>query len=150
MPTPLRRSLLFVPGSEPRHLARARDAGADTLVFDLEDAVAPDAKATARALVAETLRAGGFGASEPAERVNGLATPHFADDLAAVVAAGAAAIMLPKAERAEDLAQLDALLAAREREAGRVPGSVRLLALVETAAGVADALAVAAATAQRA
>lgn len=145
-PPRLRRSLLFVPGSEPRRLARAREAGADTLLFDLEDAVAPDEKARARDLVAAALRAGGFGDSEAAVRVNAPATPFFADDLAAVVAAGADAVLVPKAERAADLAAVAAALREHERAAGRADGSVRLLALVETAAGVADAPALAAAT----
>ena len=142
----LRRSLLFVPGSEPRHLARAREAGADTLLFDLEDAVAAAAKAQARALVTARLRAGGFGATEPAVRVNAPGTPHFDADLEAVVAAGAEAIMVPKAESADELARIGEMLSRLERTGGRHAGAVRLLALVETAAGVANALALAAAT----
>ncbi|MBX3023973.1 CoA ester lyase [bacterium] len=146
MAASLRRSLLFVPGSEPRHLARARAAGADTVVFDLEDAVAPAAKGEARGLVAAALRAGGYGASEPAVRVNAPGTPWFGADLAATVAAGAAAIMVPKAERAGELAAVAERLDGLERAHGRPPGSVRLLALVETAAGIADAFALGAAT----
>jgi citrate lyase subunit beta / citryl-CoA lyase len=146
-PHRLRRSLLFVPGSEPRRLARARETGADTLLFDLEDGVAPGAKAEARALVAETLRTGGFGNAEPAVRVNGLATPHCEADLDAVVAAGARAVMIPKAERADDLRHVAYMLGHRERAAGLGPDrAVRILALIETAAGVANALAIAAAT----
>ena len=64
----LRRSLLFVPGGEPRKLERAREAGADTVIFDLEDAVAPPQKAEARRHVAAALRAGGFGVTEAAVR----------------------------------------------------------------------------------
>ncbi|MEO8603799.1 MAG: CoA ester lyase [bacterium] len=143
----LRRSLLFVPGSEPRRLARARDSGADTVLFDLEDAVPPNAKREARELVAEALRAGGFGVAEAAVRVNGLTTPHFDADLDAAVAAGARAIMLPKAERAEDLRHVADALAQRERAAGiAAEHGVRILALIETAAGVANALAIAGAT----
>jgi citrate lyase subunit beta/citryl-CoA lyase len=142
----LRRSLLFVPGSEPRHLARARAAGADTLVFDLEDAVAADAKVRARDLVVETLRAGGLGASEAAVRVNAPGTPQFDADLEAVTAAGADAIMVPKSERAEVLLDVAEALTRLERDNVREPGAVRVLALIETAAGVAGALAVAAAT----
>ena len=142
----LRRSLLFVPGSEPRHLAKAREAGADTVLFDLEDAVALDAKPRARALVAEALRAGGFGDSEAAVRVNAPSTPFCAADLDAVVAAGADAVLVPKSERPDELAHVAAVLTDLERAAGRPPGSVRILALVETAAGVAGALALAAAT----
>jgi len=143
----LRRSLLFVPGSEPRRLARARETGADTVLFDLEDGVAANAKDAARALVADALRAGDFGVAEPAVRINGLATPHWEHDLDAVVAAGARAVMLPKTECADDVRRLADALAQRERRAGIAPDrAVHVLALLETAAGVANALAIAAAS----
>jgi len=146
-PHRLRRSLLFVPGNEPRRLARARDTGADTILFDLEDGVAPNAKSDARALVGAALRAGGFGAAEPAVRINGLGTPHFEADLTAVVAAGAQAIMLPKAERADDLGHVAYALGHCERAARLPPDrALRILALIETAAGIANVLAIAAAT----
>ncbi len=145
----LRRSLLFVPGSEARHIARARAAGADTVLFDLEDAVAPSAKVDARALVVEALRGGGFGDAEPAVRINGLGTEYFDADLGAVVAAGARAILLPKAERAADLVTVAEALARHERACGiGAAHVVRILALVETAAGVANVLAIAASTAR--
>jgi citrate lyase beta subunit len=132
-----RRSLLFVPGSEPRRFARAREAGADTILFDLEDAVAPDEKARARAHVATALHAGGFGATEAAVRVNAPATPYFADDVEAVVTAGARTLMVPKADGVETLARVAATLEALERRLG-LPAEerIRILALVETAAGV--------------
>jgi citrate lyase subunit beta/citryl-CoA lyase len=142
----LRRSLLFVPGSEPRRLERARGSGADTVLFDLEDGVAPNAKHDARALVAAALRAGGFGDSEAAVRINGVQTPHCDADLEAVVGAGATAIMLPKCERGEELQQIGAALSRCERSAGRADGAVRILALIETAAGVVNAAVLAAAS----
>ncbi|MDX2165515.1 MAG: CoA ester lyase [Deltaproteobacteria bacterium] len=142
----LRRSLLFVPGSEPRRLERARSSGADTVLFDLEDGVAPNAKHDARSLVAAALRAGGFGDSEAAVRVNGVGSPHCGADLETVVAAGATAIMLPKCERGEQLRQIGDLLSRCERAAGRADGAVRILALIETAAGVVNAAALAAAS----
>jgi citrate lyase subunit beta/citryl-CoA lyase len=142
----LRRSLLFVPGSEPRRIERARGSGADTVLFDLEDGVAPTAKGDARALVAAALRAGGFGDSEAAVRIHGVTTAHCAADLDAVVAAGAIAIMLPKCERGEELQQIGASLSRCERAAGRADGAVRILALIETAAGVVNAAALAGAS----
>lgn len=142
MSTRVRRSLLFVPGSEPRRLERARDAGADTLLFDLEDSVPPAEKATARRLVVQTLAAGSFHGCEPAVRVNAQGSPYFAEDLAAVVEAGAAAIMLPKAEHPDRLREVVETLSALERDSGREP--VAVLALVETAAGVVAAPALAA------
>jgi len=139
--TPLRRSLLFVPGAEPKKLDGARTAGADVIVFDLEDAVAPDQKDEARQHVAATLRAGGFGGSEPVVRVNAPSTPYFADDIEAVVAAGARVLMLPKAESADGLQDVDSALADLEVRLGLAAGdTIRVLALVESAVGVVRAV----------
>lgn len=136
----LRRSLLFVPGSELRKIEKARRAGADTLLLDLEDGVAPEAKDRARDIVAQVLREGGFGDTEPAVRINAPGTPWFDADLDAVVSAGANALMLPKTESAEGIAQVAARLDRLGEKFARENGSsVRLLALVESAAGVAGA-----------
>lgn len=129
----LRRSLLFVPGGSPKMLARARQTTADTVLLDLEDSVAPDQKEHARALVADALRTGPFGDAESAVRINGPGTPYFEADLEAVTKAGAQAIMLPKCEDAAALTRISARL--DHIDANR---SVRLLALVETAAGIAN------------
>ena len=131
----LRRSLLFVPGGHPRRIEKAPSTGADTLVLDLEDSVAPDEKDRARELVAAALREGRAGNAEAAVRVNAPGTPHFAADLEAAVLAGADAIVLPKAQGAEVLAEVDARIDELESERGS-GASVRLLALVETPAGV--------------
>lgn len=101
-----RRSVLFMPGSNPRALEKARTIDADTLVFDLEDAVAPSAKAEARTLVAAALASGADGAyghRELVVRINGLDTEWWRDDLAALVPARPAAILLPKVESTEVL-----------------------------------------------
>jgi citrate lyase beta subunit len=134
----LRRSLLFVPGGEPRKIEKARDTGADALILDLEDAVAPEEKDRAREVVAAALREGGFGESEPMVRINAPGTPQFEADLEAVVAAGARALMVPKAETAEGLARVAARLDGLDGKPGTgETGRVRLLALVESAAGIA-------------
>ena len=93
-----RRSVLFMPGSNARALEKAKTIDSDTLVFDLEDAVAPSAKAEARELVGAALRSGDYGRRELVVRINGLDTKWWRDDLAAVGAAGPAAILLPKVE----------------------------------------------------
>jgi len=142
---PLRRSLFFVPAGEARKLERARSAGADTLLLDLEDSVAPPEKEAARALAAGFLSAGAFGGAEAAVRVNPPGTPWFDEDLEAVVSAGAAAVMLPKAESAAVLSETTTRIAAIEARAGRPPAT-RLLALVETAAGLVHAASLAAAS----
>ncbi|MBW2495041.1 MAG: CoA ester lyase [Deltaproteobacteria bacterium] len=132
----LRRSLLFVPGAEQRKLDRSRESAADLLVFDLEDSVVPDQKASARELVAERVRSGGSEGPEMAVRVNPPESAYFEADLEAVVAAGARTIMLPKSENPEGLARAAAAAARLEAKFEAPSGSVRLLALVETAAGI--------------
>ena len=82
-PTRPRRSVLFMPGSNPRALEKARALPADGLIFDLEDAVAPEAKETARAQVCAAVKAGGYGDRELVIRVNALDTPWGQADLVA-------------------------------------------------------------------
>ena len=105
-----RRSVLFMPGSNARALEKARTLPADVLVFDLEDAVAPEMKVEARAQVAATVRAGGYGHREIVVRVNALGTPWGRDDLAA--AAAADAVLLPKVESADTVSAALAALSA--------------------------------------
>jgi citrate lyase subunit beta/citryl-CoA lyase len=141
-PLRLRRSLLFVPGADPRKLERAGETGADTLLLDLEDSVSPHRKADARQRVAEALREGVFGGMEAAVRVNAPGTPHFAADLEAVVGAGGRIVMIPKAETPEGVAAVVASLQTIEQQrADAAKELVRLLLLVETPAGIANALA---------
>ena len=83
-----RRSLLYMPGSNPRALDKARSLPADGLILDLEDAVAPDAKALAREQIVAALAEGGYGHRELLVRINALATPWGLDDVAAIAAAG--------------------------------------------------------------
>jgi citrate lyase subunit beta/citryl-CoA lyase len=128
-----------VPGAEPRKLERAREATADTLLFDLEDSVTPDRKTEARRLVAGTLRSGGFGDTEVAVRVNAPATVEFDADLEAVVAAGARTIMLSKCDDPQTLARVTADL---DRRLGGID-DIRLLLLIESAAGIANAVQIA-------
>ena len=103
MPIRPRRSVLYMPGSNARALEKAKTLAADGVILDLEDAVAPDAKVTARNAVAAAVKAGGFGAREVFIRTNGLDTPWFADDLNAAMAAAPDAILIPKISRAEQL-----------------------------------------------
>jgi len=112
-----RRSVLYMPGSNARALDKSRTLPADALIFDLEDAVAPDAKMIARAQVTQTVETGGYGKREILIRTNGLNTPWGYDDLAAVAAVGADAILLPKVESAEMVRQAESVLVAH----GAVP-----------------------------
>jgi citrate lyase subunit beta / citryl-CoA lyase len=91
-----RRSVLYMPGSNARALEKARTLPADAVILDLEDSVAPDAKATARKQVVEAVTAGGFGAREVIVRVNGLDSPWHVDDITAAARAAPDAILVPK------------------------------------------------------
>lgn len=119
-----RRSALYMPGSNARALEKARSLACDVVILDLEDSVAPDAKAEARTRVVEAVTAGGFGPREVVVRINGLNTPWGADDLAAVAGVGADAILVPKVSDPADLAAPQAALGAR--------ASTRIWAMMET------------------
>ena len=122
-----RRSCLYMPGSNARALEKSRSLPADTLILDLEDAVAPDAKAMARNQVTEAVKAGGFGRREVVIRVNGLTTPWGPEDMAAAAAAAPDAILVPKVSTPGDV-----MMAAKAmREAG-APETTRLWAMMET------------------
>ena len=98
-----RRSHLFMPGSNPRALEKARTLAADGIILDLEDAVAPDSKGTARDAVAETLGKGGFGQREILVRINALDSPWWIDDVAMAAKAKPDGILVPKVSSIEDL-----------------------------------------------
>ncbi len=123
-----RRSLLFMPGSNPRALEKARTLPADGVILDLEDAVAPEAKAAARTQIAGTIAAGGFGPREVMIRINALDTPWWGDDLAMAAKASPDGIVVPKVSRVEDLA----LVTERLASAG-APDRVKVWAMIETA-----------------
>jgi len=134
-----RRSALYMPGSNPRAIAKARGLAVDAVILDLEDSVAPDAKASARAEVAKAVREGGFGGREVVIRVNGLNTPWGGEDLAAAIAASPDAILLPKVDRSGTIMQ-----AARALREGGAPDSMRLWAMIETPLAILHAGAIAA------
>ena len=126
-----RRSVLYMPGSNPRALEKARSLPADGLIFDLEDAVAPGSKEAARDLVLDALGQGGYGGREILVRVNGPATAWAKDDLAAAARSGAHGVLLPKVESAEQVQQADALLTA----AG-APDDQAIWCMMETPRGI--------------
>jgi citrate lyase subunit beta / citryl-CoA lyase len=128
------RSLLFVPGDSEHKFARAKDCGADALILDLEDAVAPSQKAAARALVAKLIDAELKRDWSFIVRVNGLDTGLTLDDLAAVVKPGLDALLIPKTNGAADLERIGHYLDAFEARAGMPQGSIKLASLAtETA-----------------
>src|SRR6202795_4318894 len=97
-----RRSLLFMPGSNARALEKARNLPADVLILDLEDSVAPDAKANAREQIAQAIAAGGFGKREVLIRVNTFDSPWWIDDLTMAGKARPDGILVPKVSSVND------------------------------------------------
>jgi len=134
--TVLMRSLLFVPADGGRKLDKAMTSGADAVIVDLEDSIAPEGKVAARRSAADFLKDAAKAESRPRllVRVNAIATGLIDDDLAAVVPAHPDAIMLPKAEGGAGVIHTDAKLAAHEAIAGLGDGSIKILAIAtETA-----------------
>ena len=133
------RSLLFVPGHDPRKLAKATTCGADALILDLADSVAPASKAPARQMLRDFI----FDARRHSQRprlfvrINGLETGLASDDLDAIMPAGPDGIMLPKSRSGADVQHLGAKLAVREAENGLPDGACAIIPLVtETAASL--------------
>ncbi|MFE3827685.1 HpcH/HpaI aldolase/citrate lyase family protein [Streptomyces sp. NPDC059092] len=143
-PAPARpplRSLLFVPGTRTDRLPKARAAGADAVILDLEDAVPHDGKASARDQVAEAVARAAEDPGGPRlfVRVNPLDGWAAAEELRAVARPGLSGIVLPKVDGAHDVRNADRLLGWCERERGLPPGTIALVPLLETARGLRDA-----------
>lgn len=121
-----RRSVLYMPASNQKAIDKARSLPCDAVILDLEDAVAPDAKETARAQAVAAVRAGGFGRREVVIRVNGLETPWGEADLRAAAEAGPDAVLVPKINDGGEVARYDARLS-------HAPATTRLWTMIETA-----------------
>jgi len=134
-----RRSMLYMPGSNARAIEKARELPADGVILDLEDAVAPDAKAQAREMVVQALQKGGFGGRQVLVRINGLDTAWWRDDLA-VAAAGPDALLLPKVSTPEQLREL-----ARHFVGVGAEARIRVWAMMETPLAMLNAREIAAA-----
>ena len=127
------RSVLYIPGSKPRALEKARTLAVDAIIFDLEDAVAVEEKPAARALLVQTLREADYGSRARIVRINGFDTPWGRDDVAALAGVAVEAILIPKVNRPADLQAVAEAIA-----------DVPLWAMLETAAGILGAAAIAA------
>lgn len=127
------RSVLYIPGSKPRALEKARTLAVDAIIFDLEDAVAVEEKRAARAVLVQTLREADYGSRARIVRINGFDTPWGRDDVAALAGVAVDAVLIPKVNRPADL----------QAVAEAVP-DVPLWAMMETAAGILGAAAIAA------
>jgi citrate lyase beta subunit len=126
-----RRSVLYMPGANTRALEKARTLPADALIFDLEDAVAPDAKAAARANVVAAAQSRAYGKREIVIRCNGLATEWGRADAEAIATSGADAILVPKLESAADVTRVVSLL-----DIAGAPHAMAVWGMMETPRGI--------------
>ncbi len=136
-----RRSVLYMPGANPKALEKAKTLAADALIFDLEDSVAPDAKVEARANVEAAVTGGGYGRREIIIRVNGLSSEWGRDDVAVVARAKPHGALFPKVSSAADIEAADAALS----KAG-APAETLIWAMIETPLAILDIKEIAAAS----
>jgi citrate lyase subunit beta/citryl-CoA lyase len=136
-----RRSVLYMPSSNERALEKAKSIACDAIIFDLEDAVAPDAKPAAREAAAAAVQSGEYGRRELIIRVNGLDTEWHADDITAASKAGPDVILVPKVNSADEVYQL-----VEAMEAAGAPAHTTLWAMVETPIAMLNALSIATAS----
>jgi len=142
----MRRSMLFLPGNTPNIIQNAEILGADALILDLEDAVAPTEKDSARILVRNAMRLMGFGKCEVIVRINSIDTDFWRKDLDAVIPQKPSLIMPPKTATAEDVKTVDAYISELEENLGMEKNTVGLIPLIETALGVENAFQIASAS----
>ena len=139
----LRRSMMFVPGNNPGMIKDAGIYGADSIMFDLEDSVAYTEKDTARFLVYNALTTLDYGDTEIVVRINDLSTGIGIQDLEAIVRAQPDVIRLPKTETAQDVIDCEKEIERIEKEAGIPVGKTGMMAAIESAEGVLNALSIA-------
>ena len=142
----MRRSMLFLPGNNPNMLINGNCLGADSVIFDLEDAVSPDEKDAARILVRNTMRYMDFRGCEIIVRINSIDTPYWQKDIDAILPYMPGLILLPKTGSAADVLAADAYISQTEEKLGMETGTVGLMPLIETALGVENAFAIASAS----
>ncbi|MDB1126155.1 citrate (pro-3S)-lyase subunit beta [Vibrio algarum] len=143
MEAKLRRSMLFVPGSNAAMLSNTFIYTPDAIMFDLEDSVSIREKDTARMLVMNTLQHPLYRDIETVVRVNGLDSQYGRDDVKAVVKAGVNVVRLAKTDSLQDVLDMEAEIEAAEREFGKEVGSTRMLAAIESAMGINNAVEIA-------
>ncbi len=141
----MRRSMLFLPGNTPNIIQNGGILGADAVILDLEDAVAPGEKDSARILVRSVIRSMGFDRCEVIVRINATDTPFWQKDLDAIIPVRPNLIMPPKTATAQDVLRVDAYISHLEEKLGWENGTVGLIPLIETALGVENAFQIASA-----
>ena len=142
----MRRSMLFLPGNNPNMLINGNCLGSDAIIFDLEDAVAPDQKDAARILVRNTMKYMDFRGCELIVRIKSIDTPYWKQDIDEILPYQPGLILLPKTCSAADVLEADAYMTQVEEKLGMEKNTVGLMPLIETALGVENAFAIASAT----
>jgi len=142
----LYRTMLFVPGNNPSQLAKSEIYGADSVIFDLEDAVSVNEKDAARDLVTRFMQELRPTTCRVGIRINAQDTPYYEDDVKAMVPLKPDFLRLPKSESAENIKKLDKDIAKYEKKAGIKEGTVKIIATIETALGVYNAFEIASAS----
>ena len=140
------RSMLFLPGNNPNLLINGNCLGADAVIFDLEDAVAPAEKTAARILVRNTMHYMDFAGVGRIVRINSIDTPYWRKDLDQILPQKPDLILLPKTGCAADILEADRYITELEQKLGFEPNTVGLMALIETAMGVENAFSIASAS----
>ncbi|MBQ9952497.1 MAG: CoA ester lyase [Clostridia bacterium] len=142
----MRRSMLFLPGNTPNIIVNGEILGADAVILDLEDAVAPTEKDSARILVRNAIGRMGFGKCEVIVRINSTDTDFWMKDLDAIIPVRPNLIMPPKTGCADDVRRVDEYITQLEEKLGMEHNSVKLIPLIETALGVENAFQIASAS----
>lgn len=142
----MRRSMLFLPGNNPNMLINGNCLGADSVIFDLEDAVSPAEKDAARILVRNTMRYMDFRGCEIIVRINSIDTPYWKKDIDEILPYKPGLVLLPKTGSAQDVLEADAYMTEVEEKLGLEKNTVGLMPLIETAMGVENSFAIASAT----
>ena len=142
----MRRSMLFLPGNNPNLLINGNCLGSDAVIFDLEDAVAPDQKDAARILVRNTMTYLDFSKVETIVRINSVDTDFWKKDLETILPLKPTLIMPPKTSTAQDVLTVDAYMCELEDKLGMERNTVKLIPLIETALGLENAFQIAAAS----
>lgn len=135
----LRRTMMYVTGNNPANIMDAHLYGSDSIMFDLEDSVSIKEKDSARFLVYNALKTMDYGGVETVVRINGLDTPFGRADLEAMVRAKPDIIRLPKAEKAEDVIEVDNIIGEIEKNIGMEVGTTKMMAAIESPLGVINA-----------
>ena len=144
----MRRTMLYLPGNNPKMLLHGRFFEPDGLVLDLGDSVSASEKDSARILVREILRGGDFGECEVTVKINGTDTEYWREDIAVVIPCDVAGLWVPKVENPQTVRDIDEELSAAEERAGLPSGGAKIFCLLETALGVWNAYDIAKASAR--